>query len=494
MGKLAIWLTPLWILAVGVAIGAGLLLLMWGVCWLINRRAARAISAAVGEGILRPISYVAASLAALAILAAPSMPVEKMTASLRRLPSVQPIVIDVEVPARETDFAVPASFLASELQRYTIKSDQDVAINTEKGKGFVEPLLIVEGSERDALEWTPSTSQFATSDRAFEGPVSTLFITNESDAATNVALRFYTDVEMPQVRAIPIAAAGTVGLYLLYLAIRFLAPRTSVIAAATAKETIAQPLYTMLIAIGVVMLVAFVFIPYNTFGEDVKMLKTSGMTLIKVLAIIMALWTASTSVSDEIEGRTALTVLSKPVSRRQFILGKFLGIIWPIVLMFVILGFVFLLTVSFKVVYDARESAKTTPEWTECYIEVVRIIPGLVLAFFESVIMAAISVAVSTRLPMLPNLVICGSIYVLGHLAALIVKTSAADNIVFVRFVGKLLAMVLPVLDHFEIEGAIAGATSVPMAYLGWALVYTAVYSAAAILLALFFFEDRDLA
>ncbi|MBA3483337.1 MAG: ABC transporter permease subunit [Pirellulales bacterium] len=494
MGKLAIWLTPLWILAVGVAIGAALLLLMWGVCWVVNRRAARAISAAVGEGILRPISYVAASLAALAVLAAPSMPVEKLTTSLQRLPSVQPIVIDVEVPARETDFAVPASFLASELQRYMIKSDQDVAINTDKGKGFVEPLLIVEGSERDALEWTPSTSQFATSDRAFEGPVTTLYITNESDAATNVALRFYTDVEMPQVRAVPIAAVSTVGLYLLYLAIRFLAPRTSVIAAATAKETIAQPLYTMLIGIGVVMLVAFVFIPYNTFGEDVKMLKTSGMTLIKVLAIIMALWTASTSVADEIEGRTALTVLSKPVSRRQFILGKFLGIIWPIVLMFVILGFVFLLTVSFKVVYDARESAKTTPEWTECYLEVVRIIPGLVLAFFESVIMAAISVAVSTRLPMLPNLVICGSIYVLGHLAALIVKTSAADNIVFVRFVGRLLAMVLPVLDHFEIEGAIAGATSVPMAYLGWALVYTAVYSAAAILLALYFFEDRDLA
>jgi hypothetical protein len=246
-----------------------------------------------------------------------------------------------------------------------------------------------------------------------------------------------------------------------------------VIAAATAKETIAQPLFTMLVMIGVVALVAFVFIPYNTFGEDVKMLKTSGMTMIKVLAIIMALWTASTSVADEIEGRTALTVLSKPVGRRQFI--------------------VFLLTVSFKVVYDARESAKTTPEWTECYLEVVRIIPGLVLAFLESVILAAISVAVSTRLPMLPNLVICGSIYVLGHLAALIVK-SAAGEIVFVRFIGKLLSVILPVLDHFEIEGAIAGASSVPISYLGWALLYSALYSGAAILLALIFFEDRDLA
>lgn len=490
MGKIEIWLTPLWILAVGVAVGAAILALLWGVTFVVNRRAASAIGAAVGESILRPISYVVVALCALALLAAPSMPVERMLASLRRLPQVRSIEVDATVPAKERDFPLAAAFRASEVQRYSIHSEQDVAVNVEQGKGFVEPLLVVEGSETEGLEWAPGGS----ADRAFEDEVATLYLTNNSDVPSKVRVRIDLDVEMPQVRAVPIAAAGTIGLYLVYLALRFLAPRTSVIAAATAKETIAQPLFTMLVVIGVVALISFVFIPYNTFGEDVKMLKTSGMTTIKVLAIIMALWTASTSVADEIEGRTALTVLSKPVGRRQFILGKFLGILWPIVLMFVILGFVFLLTVSFKVVYDARESSKTTPEWTECFVEVVRIVPGLVLAFLESVIMAAISVAVSTRLPMLPNLVICGSIYVLGHLAALIVKSSAADNIVFVRFVGRLLAMVLPVLDHFEIEGAIAGATSVPMAYLGWATVYSAVYSAAAILLALFFFEDRDLA
>jgi ABC-type transport system involved in multi-copper enzyme maturation permease subunit len=488
MDKVTIWLTPLWILAVGVTAGALVLLALWGVCWIVNRRAATAIAAAVGEGVLRPISYVIIALAALALLASPAMPVRRTIDSLKRLPDVRPISGEVDVPPRTQDKVIEASFRSSELQSYSIESEQDVAINTEKGKGYVEPLLLIQGGE--PRQWTPG----GTIPRGFEGDVEALYVTNESDSPTKVRYSLNMDVETPQVRAIPIAAVSVVGLFLVYLLLRFVAPRTSVIAAATAKETIAQPLFALLLAIGFVALVSYVFIPYNTFGEDVKMLKTSGMTTIKVLAIIMALWTASTSVADEIEGRTALTVLSKPVGRRQFILGKFLGIIWPIVLMFVILGFVFLLTVSFKVVYDARESSKTTPEWTECYLEVVRIVPGLVLSFLEAVIIAAISVAVSTRLPMLPNLVICGSIYVLGHLAALIVKSSAADNIVFVRFVGRLLAMVLPVLDHFEIEGAIAGATSVPMSYLGWALVYSAAYSAAAMLLALFFFEDRDLA
>lgn len=484
---MTIWLTPPWILAVGATLGAVALLALWGICWLVNRRAAAAIAAAVGEGILRPISYVLAALAALAILAAPSMPVERVLASLQRLPKVQPIVEEASVPPGAKDFEINAPFRASELQEYSLASDQDVAINTEPGKGYVEPLLILPGGA--PYEWEPGSA----AQRAFEGDISKLYVTNETNQPAKVSLTLYTDVEQPQVRAIPIAAASVVGLFAIYLAIRFLAPRTAVIAAATAKETLAQPLFALLMGIGVAALVAYVFIPYNTFGEDVKMLKTSGMTTIKVLAIIMALWTASTSVADEIEGRTALTMLSKPVGRRQFILGKFLGIVWPIVLMFVVLGFVFLLTVSFKVVYDARESARTTPEWTECYAEVARIIPGLVLSFFEAVILAAISVAVSTRLPMLPNLVICGSVYVLGHLTALIVKSSIGDN-VFVQFVGKLLSVVLPVLDHFEIEGAIAGASSVPAAYLGWAFLYSAVYCAAAMLLALILFEDRDLA
>jgi ABC-type transport system involved in multi-copper enzyme maturation permease subunit len=487
MSKLAIWLTPLWVLAVGVVAGALVLLAAWGICWLVNRRAAAGIAAAVGEGVLRPISYVIVAVAVLAALATPTMPVRQTIASLRRLPYVAPISLSATVDANTSDERIPAAFRASELQEYSIESDRPVAINTEPGKGYVEPLLTIQGGELYA--WTPGSAR----PRAFDGEVEAIYVTNEGDSPAKITLRLEPDVEMPQVREMLVAAVSAIALFLVYLAIRWLAPRISVIATATAKETISQPMFALLTAIGAVALIAYVFIPYNTFGEDVKMLKTSGMTTIKVLAILMALWTASTSVADEIEGRTALTVLSKPVGRRQFILGKFLGIVWPILLMFIILGLIFLLTVSFKVVYDARESSKTTPEWQECFAEVVRIVPGLVLAFFESVILAAISVAVSTRLPMLPNLVICGSIYVLGHLAALIVKSSVGEN-VFVRFVGKLISVVLPVLDHYEIEGAIAGATSVPASYLWWALLYSALYCSAAMLLALIFFEDRDLA
>lgn len=487
MSHLSVWLTPIWLIGVGTTIGLLILLVIWGVMAAVNARYGRYVLQTIQESILLPISYALIALAVITVMATPLMPTDRMWSSLQRIWETGPQSFTVEVPAETNDYEVALPIRVDELQRYEIRSQEDIAIHTEPEKGFIEPLLIVEGG--DTYEWLPSR----TVARGFEEDFDTLYISNESGLPTEVRADFITDVEMPQVHDMKISVFCVVGLYLVYFLMNWLAPRVSVIATATTKEAVSQPIYLLLLALGVVLLISYVFIPYNTFGEDVKMLMTTGMVTIKFLAIIVALWTASVSIAEEIEGRTALTVLSKPVGRRQFILGKFLGICWPILLMFIVLGLVFLFTVSIKVVYDARESSKLTPEWQDCYIEVVRILPGLLLAFFEAVVFASISVAISTRMSMLPNLAICGSIYVVGHLGPLIVK-SAAGKLVFVKFIGQFIAALFPVLDHYEVEGAIAGSHVVPNEYLWTALLYSALYCTAAMLLALFFFEDRDLA
>ena len=292
------------------------------------------------------------------------------------------------------------------------------------------------------------------------------------------------------------ALAGVAGLFAALLLLRLAAPKVAAIARTTAKEGLAQPLFYVLLAIGVFAILIFPFIPYYTFGEDIKMLKATGLTLIKMLAIILAVWTASVSIAEEIEGRTALTLLSKPIRRWQLILGKFLGILAPVVVMFIILGALFLASVSFKVVYDAREQVMAEPPSLQCYEEMVQIVPGLVLAFLEVVVLASISVAISTRLPMIPNLVICVTVYALGHLVPVLVN-SAMGRFEIVRFVGQFLATVLPVLEHYSMEVAIATwapGQHLPWDYLAWATAYCVLYSGVAMLVALLLFEDRDLA
>ncbi|HEX4150350.1 MAG TPA: ABC transporter permease subunit, partial [Pirellulales bacterium] len=260
-----------------------------------------------------------------------------------------------------------------------------------------------------------------------------------------------------------------------------------------AKEAQTQPLFWAEILLGSLALLLFALFPYNTFGDDLRMMKENAMPFITVLGLLLAVWSASVSIAEELEGRTALTLLSKPVTRRQFILGKFVGVLGPVYVLCLVLGTVFLLCIAFRLSYESIEMTRRAATAEQCRAEMLHIIPGLVLIFFEATVLSSISVAISTRLPMIPNLVICAAIYALGHLVPLFVQSSVG-RLPIVTFVGQFLATILPVLDHFNIQAAVAAGRSVPLEYLAWAGCYAVLYSSVAMLLALILFEDRDLA
>ncbi|MEX0938467.1 MAG: ABC transporter permease subunit [Pirellulales bacterium] len=481
------WLTPLWLLAAGAAIGVAILAIAYGLMWLVSRDASAQVAGAVGGGILLPIGYVAVVMTVLMLVGSMYVPYRQFADSLARLPSVGEISREVTVPPRTVDHPVQVSFYSNELGAYRFAGNQDVVIATQPLQGEGGATMLLAGGE--PVQWNRGSGRAS----GFEGPVTTLYVTNNSDAQATLEVDLATQVPYPEVIAVPITAASLVGLFAVYLGLYFAFPKLSAIATTTAKEAISQPIYYLALGLGACLLIAFVYIPYNTFGEDVKMLESSALSLILVLSIVVAVWTASVSVSDEIEGRTALTLLSKPIGRRQFVLGKFLGIIWPTVLLFVLLGLLLMGIVSYKVVFEAHEAASEEPAWQQCFAEMVRIVPALVLYLMEAIVLVAVSVAISTRLPMLPNLIICSSLYVLGHLVPTIVQ-SQAGQFEIVAFIGRLLATLIPVLDHFNVEAAVSGGNVVPLAYLPWALAYCVLYSTIAMLLALAMFEDRDLA
>jgi ABC-type transport system involved in multi-copper enzyme maturation permease subunit len=470
-----------------VTAAAIVLALAYGITWVVSRSTAEAALRLVRESVLQWVSYLVIALVLFCVLASPVMPVRQVFHSLGRLPKVGTATTTVSVPARTDDLEVGLTFESDELQSYTLTSEQDLIVGVEKGKAYSSPLILVEGGE--AYQWSPSAKR----QRLFTGLIEKVFVTNQSDAPAEMTITTRTDVPLVEVRQIPVAAATILAIYGVYLLLHWLLPGISTIALATSKEAVAQPIYLLAIIAGVFLLTLYIIIPYNTFGEDVKMYKDSSLMTIMVLAILVSVWTASVSVADEIEGRTALTLLSKPISRREFVIGKFLGISWATFLMFVILGAWMLVMISYKVVYDARETSNPEPNWQLCSTEMIGIVPGLVLAFMEAVVLTAISVAISTRLPMLPNLVICGSIYALGHLGPLLTQSAVGQN-EFVAFFGQLIALVLPVLDHYNVQAAVAGGVAVPLNYLAWAALYCVLYSAVMMLLALILFEDRDLA
>lgn len=268
--------------------------------------------------------------------------------------------------------------------------------------------------------------------------------------------------------------------------------KAGVIARATTKEAIRQPVFLLLLLLAVTLLVINTVVPFFSLGEDVKMLKDCGLATILICGLLLAVWTASTSIADEIEGKTAMTLLSKPINRRQFVVGKYIGILVAVLLLLLPLILVFLGLVDFKSYYDAKESSKEVSQ-VDATAEVLQIIPGLILIFFEIAVMAAISVAISTRLPMVVNMVTCLAIFVVGHLTPSLVSAQVL-NLELVLFMARVIATVMPALDVFNIQASVATGTFVPPLYIGWSALYCISYSTMAILVAFLLFEDRDLA
>ncbi len=269
--------------------------------------------------------------------------------------------------------------------------------------------------------------------------------------------------------------------------------KAGVVARATTKEAIRQPIFLLALALAVIILLLNTFLPFFSLGQDVKMLKDCGLATVLISGMLIAVWTASTSIADEIEGKTAMTLLSKPINRRQFVLGKYVGIMQAVLWFMVPASIVFLSLVFFKVGYDAKESSLDPPTVAVRFASMIQIVPGLLLMFLEISVLTAISVAISTRMPMVVNLTTMFAVFVVGHLTPILVQ-SGELRLEFVEFMAKLIATAMPALELFNTQAAVATDTLVPPIYLGRMALYTVCYSAVAILMAFILFEDRDLA
>src|SRR6185437_8679005 len=104
------------------------------------------------------------------------------------------------------------------------------------------------------------------------------------------------------------------------------------------------------------------------------------------------------------------------------------GIELGVLALYAFLGALFALGVAYKYAYDLRESSGTDASGRQL-MQVMQVLPGLALGFFEVTVLTAVSVAISTRLPMLVNLVVCISIFFLGHLTPILVEATGQGQV-----------------------------------------------------------------
>ena len=140
-----------------------------------------------------------------------------------------------------------------------------------------------------------------------------------------------------------------------------------------------------------------------------------------------------------------------------------------------------------------RESTRAVTTWQQSHEEIMSTIPVIGLYFMETMVIGAIAVALATRLPLLANFITCFVIYVVGNLTSPLVASTEGNN-ELVGFVGKLIAVVVPNLNVYNVQSALDAGNPIPEIYLAGAFNYLVFFAIAIWMLAMLLFEDRDLA
>jgi len=308
----------------------------------------------------------------------------------------------------------------------------------------------------------------------------------------------------------------------------------------TFRESVRQPVYWAVVILTALLMALSVVFAGFALGEESKLVRDAGLTSITIAGLLLAIFLSSSVVAGEIEKRTALTVLCKPVRRFHFILGKYLGIILAIFVAYVILAIILLLTVwwyespvdysallrawwtgqplHLRQLYffsghyaDLSFAGKPLPfsEIAACFRCDLRyfiypsrsggdyvfpnLLTGVFLSLCEVSVLTSFALAVSTKASMILNVCATFSLFILGHQAGYLIHlVSGGSEAQF--FPTLLLLRIIPNFELLNYASDIAFDQIVPIKLVVQLAMYTLGWITWFLLLANILFAQRELA
>jgi ABC-type transport system involved in multi-copper enzyme maturation permease subunit len=218
----------------------------------------------------------------------------------------------------------------------------------------------------------------------------------------------------------------------------------------------------------------------SVVGQGERIVIDFGLFAISLFASITAILMGTLLVYKEVEKKTIYTILSKPIHRYEFLLGKYVGMVGLLILELLLLGVIWCL-----VIYSQGGTFS------------VEHIKALCLIACEASLVAGIAVMFSSQsTPALTGLFTLG-VFVVGRVVNLIEEMLGATRGVFVdnplaRTFGEAVTAVFPDLSVFNINQQLLLDVTVSGSYMGSALLYALSYIALTLVLGMLAFERRD--
>lgn len=275
--------------------------------------------------------------------------------------------------------------------------------------------------------------------------------------------------------------------------VRFSPDRIGIIARNTFLEAVRQKLFNFLVLIAIGMTASSLFLREFNFGQaELKFITDFGFGAIVFFGSILAIVATAQLFFSEIENRTALTILAKPVLRSEFIFGKLGGVA-------AVLGvFVLLMTVILAGLLYWRESAlmQELPEAFEGervirYMDIY--IFGLVQWLKFCILAALTMVIASFSNTNLYSVIVAFIVLIICHLQYLARDAWADVGILPARLLVWFLGMIFPNFQLFNIGDQVALGEPIPGGTIGFIALYAVAYVLIFGLLAIYSFRQREI-
>jgi ABC-type transport system involved in multi-copper enzyme maturation permease subunit len=243
----------------------------------------------------------------------------------------------------------------------------------------------------------------------------------------------------------------------------------------TMREAIRNKLLYTLLFFAIVMIGTGVVVSSISYVEGSRILQDVGLASIRLFSTGIAIFVGVGLIHGEVSSRTIYTILSKPVSRAEFLVGKFVGLVMTIWLQLAIMSAAFVaVSLASAAPIDAGHAA------------------ALGLIGVELCVIVAVATLFSSfTTPMLASFFTLG-IYMMGHLSRDLVQISASSDSKSMEIVSNVLYRVLPDLESFNLSIEAVHQLPIATTAITWPILYGACYAAAMLFAATYLFARRD--
>ena len=248
-----------------------------------------------------------------------------------------------------------------------------------------------------------------------------------------------------------------------------------IIAVNTFREALRKKTLYILLVVALVAIGTSKFFSFLASQDELKMIKDVSFATIEFFGAILAIFTAIGAVSGEIEKKTIYTLLAKPITRKNFIIGKFVGQSLIILLNAVLISLFFIGLLMFK---------KSVPD--------IEIYKSLLLIYIELILIGSITLAIATFATDAFNIIFSFFLFIVGNMTVYLKQLiERTDNIVF-KGLGEMLRTIIPNYENFNIRDQVVVGVNVSWKYIGQTSLYGIIYITIAVLIGIYFFQKRE--